>query len=215
MAHDIEALSRAIIAAFPRMDVADQRLARLLYRQLARGRPLPLSSLGTFLALPDDRVMFRVQCLGYATCNQAGEITGFLGITTDETRHGMSMNGNKSYAWCAWDTLFIPELVGTEALVTSSCASTGQPIKLRVSPEGARSNEAEDIVVSFLVPDKDEVNENAISHFCCRVNFFCCRKAGVEWTSRHEGTFLLSLKDAFETGRRVNAARYAAVLDKN
>jgi len=215
MAHDIEDLSRVIVATFPRMDVADQRLARQLYRQLARGRPLPLSSLGRFLALPDNQVMSRIQRLGYTTCNQAGEITGFLGISTDETRHGMSMNGNKSYAWCAWDTLFIPELAGAEALVTSSCASTGQPIRLMVTPEGARSDEAADIVVSFLAPDQEKIDENVVSHFCCHVNFFCCREAGKEWTSRHEGTFLLSLKDAFETGRRVNAARYAAVLEKN
>ncbi len=124
----------------------------------------------------------------------------------------MVMDGIKSYAWCAWDALFIPELVGSTAQVASTCATTARPIQLSVSLEGAQSTGAEPIVISFLIPDAAKINENVASQFCHYVNFFRCYEAGEEWTSQHEGTFLLTLEDAFEIGRQVNAVRYAAVL---
>ena len=40
------------------------------------------------------------------------------------------------YAWCAWDTLFLPARLGQAARVTSACPVTGELITLTVTPEG-------------------------------------------------------------------------------
>jgi hypothetical protein len=44
-----------------------------------------------------------------------------------------------------------------------------------------------------------------IQGFCHFVHFFVSEVAGKTWTERHPGTFLLSLAEAFELGRKVNA----------
>jgi len=143
--------------------------------------------------------------------NNTGEITSFLGITVNETHHRMHINGKTSFTWCAWDTLFIPELVDATAEVRSSCTTTNKSITLTVTPKGVRSTPA-DIWVSFLLPDKKAIKENVTTSFCCHVRFFCSRAAGEIWAAQNDGTFLLSLDDAFNIGKKVNAARYADTL---
>jgi hypothetical protein len=49
------------------------------------------------------------------------------------------------YAWCAWDTLFIPELLGRTARVESSCLET-KKVRLSVAPPLVRST----ITLSFF-----------------------------------------------------------------
>jgi len=44
------------------------------------------------------------------------------------------------------------------------------------------------------------------------VYFFRSFKDGEAWISRHDGTFLLSLEEAFKVGQLVNAARYKGAL---
>ena len=66
-------------------------------------------------------------------------------------------------------------------------------------------------VVSFLLPDRD-FDADVIQSFCHVVHFFSAREAGVAWTAEHPGTFLLSLEEAFELGRLVNALNFPSAL---
>lgn len=187
-------------------------LARTVYQQLAQGKPLSLEKLAGILEQAVEAIKQKLAQWGSVFYNDTGEIIGFLGIAVDETHHHLQMNGITSYAWCAWDTLFIPELVGATALVTSSCATTpNETITLTVTPQGIRSAQP-DIWLSFLLPDKKSVQENVTTSFCCYVRFFSSRTAGETWIAQNEGTFLLTLDDAFKVGKKVNAARYADVL---
>jgi len=209
--HDLEKLSAFFVDAFPKMNPEEQVLARTIYQQLAQGKPLSLESLAGMLNQAVEVIKKRLVQWGSVFYNNTGGIIGFLGITVDETHHRMQINGKTSYAWCAWDTLFIPELVGATAQVTSTCATTNKPITLAVTPQGVRSAPV-DIWVSFLLPDEKAVQENVTTSFCCHVRFFSSRAAGGTWTAQNEGTFLLTLDDAFKVGKKVNAARYANVL---
>jgi alkylmercury lyase len=64
------------------------------------------------------------------------------------------------------------------------------------------------VLVSFLLPEAEAVNENVITSFCHYVHFFSSREAANPWRHEHPETFLLPLEDAWEIGRRVNRARY-------
>lgn len=208
---DLNRLSDFFIAIFPQMNREDQVLARTIYQQLAQGKPLSLEMLAGILEQAVEIIKQKLAEWGSVFYNDTGEIIGFLGISVDETHHRMRMNDIMSYAWCAWDTLFIPELVGATAQVTSSCATSNETITLTVTPQGIRSAPA-DIWVSFLLPDEKAVQENVTTSFCCYVHFFSSRAEGETWTDQNEGTFVLTLYDAFKVGRQVNAARYADVL---
>ena len=72
-----------------------------------------------------------------------------------------------------------------------------------------------DTVVSFLLPDAEVFKGSAnrvIANFCHHVFFLASPEVGKTWAARHEDSFILSLDQAFELGRRKNAAQFRDVL---
>ncbi|HZP94626.1 MAG TPA: alkylmercury lyase MerB [Burkholderiales bacterium] len=206
------ALARLFINAFPAMGAGDQRLALVLYRLLAGGRSVSPARLASSLNRPVEdiqRVLGRWPGVFY---DDAGAVIGFWGLTVKEMRQRLELNGNTVYAWCAWDTLFLPALLDATANIASRCAQTGEPVRLTVSPGRIESVDPASVVVSFLEPDESELRENVTKSFCHFVHFFRDHEAGKRWVARHPGMFLLTLEEAFDIGRRVNAARYRDVL---
>jgi alkylmercury lyase len=120
--------------------------------------------------------------------------------------HSLVVDGVQLYAWCAWDTLFLPAVLETEARVRSVDPNDGAPVRLSVTPAGVRSCEPESVVLSFLVPD-GPLGEDVVTTFCHYVHFFVSPASADAWTAAHDGTFMLGLDDAFDLGRRWNAAR--------
>lgn len=208
---DRNALARLFVEAFPTLDADGQRLARALYRLLANARSVSPASLASALDRPVteiQRLLDRWPGLFY----DDGRIVGFWGLTVKETPHRLEVNGSAVYAWCAWDTLWLPQLLEATVNVTSRCAQTGEPMRLRVSPERVESVEPASAVVSFLEADVRELRERTTTSFCHFVHFFRDREAGERWIAAHPSTFLLSLEAAFGIGCRVNAARYPEIL---
>ncbi len=130
-----------------------------------------------------------------------------------ETPHEFEVEGRTLYTWCAWDTLFLPELIGKDATVRSRSAVTGELITLEVTADGATSP-SPDVVVSFVDPEVCDVEGNQIiSSFCHHILFLSSREEGEAWvTEQGDGTYLLSLQEAFELGRTCNALRYGSAL---
>ena len=209
--HDLDKLSDFFVSTFPHMNHGEQVLARTIYQQLALGEPLSLQQLAGITEQAVDTIKETLENWGGTFYNDDGNIIGFWGIAIGETPHRIQMNGRDSYTWCAWDTLFIPELVGATAQVTSICATTDKTISLTVTPQGILSTQP-DIWLSFLLPYEKAVRENVTTSFCHFVHFFSSKTAGEAWTAQNKGTFLLNLDKAFEVGKKVNATRYADVL---
>ena len=110
------------------------------------------------------------------------------------------VDGRRLWAWCAWDTLFLPRRLGATLDVLSLCPTTRTPISLRVSPDSVESVVPDSVVVSFLQPTRP-FDADVVGSFCHFVHFFVDRQAGEDWTGEHPGTFLTSLDDAFEVAR--------------
>jgi alkylmercury lyase len=83
--------------------------------------------------------------------DRTGRIVG-AALSTQESAHKVHVRGKNLYAWCALDTLFIPGLLGETADVESVCAVSGDPIRLRVSPDYVESCEPPDAWVSVFLP---------------------------------------------------------------
>jgi len=126
----------------------------------------------------------------------------------------MKIDGRTLWTWCAWDSLFIPEILGEQAQVESRDPHTGGTIRLTVTPEGVRSQEPETTVVSFVAPDAERFKsaDNVMASFCHFVFFFESRESGEAWATKHEGTFLLTLDEAAELAKRLNARNWGAAL---
>ena len=193
-----------------------RQFALQLYRLLARGNPVRVEELAETL----NRRSFQMHRTidSWPSLVQQDEqkrVVGFGGLSLERTKHRFSIEGRSLYTWCAWDSLFIPEILGKTAHVPSECPVTGRPISVTVRPNVISQCDPPETVVSFLLPDAVDLEQDVRGSFCEYVHFFASRDAGDEWTRRNEGTFLLTVSEAFELGRRKHGSQFGDMLKQS
>jgi alkylmercury lyase len=211
---DLDEIFASLAAADLTLDERQQKVSLALYRELAKGKPVRREQLALALDMPDREVSEvldseALSCLTFHDEQKA--IIGFGGLAVVEMAHKFIVNGQKLHTWCAWDSLFIPELLDATAQVESTCPETRLPVRLRVSPGGVEIVEPSETVVSFLLPNELRIEQTApetMKTFCHLVYFFASPDAGRAWTGRHASTFVLSLEDAFILAQMLNAHRF-------
>lgn len=187
-----------------------QRVSLATYRLLAQAEPVPPAAIAAEAGVSEARVEELLGGWSGVYRDADGRVVGYWGLTPSEMDHRLEVGGHTVYAWCAWDALFIPALLGQTAEVTSKSPGAEEPIRLTVSPEGVQSADGQEVYVSFLEPPEEEkLTEDVIGSFCHYVFFFPSLGEAQAWTAAHPGTFLLTLGEAFELGRRKNARQYA------
>jgi len=208
-----EQVSDYLIQAFPEINSEQQQLSLALYRSLALGKPVAVAHLEDATGLAGEVIDQTLQSWPGVFFDDNKNVIGFWGISNRETSHRLFVNGQTSYAWCAWDALFIPALLSETVQVSSQCPVTDSKIELVISPTRAKVIGDKPLFVSFLMPDMDGMKENVTTNFCHFVYFFDSLQVAEQWIAKHPGTFLLSLDDAFSIGNNVNAARYGLTLN--
>lgn len=206
------ALAVRFVRAFPSLDPSDQRLALLLYRLLARGRAVELSALAAAAGRAATDVESRLAAWPGLVRDAAGAVTGFLGLSLAQTVHRFEVNGTVLFTWCAWDALFLPRLLGATARVVSACPVTAAPMRLTVGPEAVDTADPAGAMVSFLLPEEEELRRHTTTSFCRFVHFLASAAAAREWLAQRPGAWLLNLEEAFALGRAVNEGRYPDAL---
>ena len=206
---DLDSLMTSFLEVVPDFTPDQQALAVVLYRLLAEGRPVSREALA---GATDTSLEIVSEILdgwsGFHYEDNDGSSVGFLGLALQKMPHRFEVNGRTLYTWCAWDSLFIPEIIKETARVESTCQATGDRIRLTVSPDGVKEVDPAGTVMSFLIPDADKVNENVMASFCHFVHFFSSADVGQEWASEREGIWLVSVDEAYELGRRLNEHLY-------
>jgi alkylmercury lyase len=196
----------------PQLDEKEQRVAVNVYQLLAQSAPVSVGELAKAVELARDDVRTILDRWPEVFRNDEDRIIGFWGLCLAETRHHLEVDGRTLYTWCAWDTLFIPEILQKTARVESTSPVTGEKIRLTVTPNGIEQLDPPGTVMSFVLPKSDKVKENVIGHFCHYVYLFGSAQAGSTWVSENEGTFLVSMEDAFALATKRNATRFNYVL---
>ncbi len=211
----LEVLAEAMAKAEPDFDGPKRNVALATYRRLAEGSAASVADIAQQASEGAEFVESLLASWPGVFRTEAGDVVGFWGLTIDKLvpTHAMEVRGHQLYAWCAWDTLFLPGLLGAEARVESACPMTDEPISLVVEPDRVVKSSHPNAVVSFLLPDR-EFDADIIQSFCHFVHFFASRDDGENWTAEHPGTFLLSLEEAFELGRLVNALNFPSLVEE-
>jgi alkylmercury lyase len=207
---DFEAVAAYILALFPPLAEAEQRVALALYRLLAEEGAASAASVARAASVPLVDAERMISGWSGVQRERDGTIFGYGGLTSRETAHRMRFGATTRYAWCAWDTLFIPQLLQKTAYVESICPASGERLALVVRPDGIEAAGSARFV-SLVAPDPQEAAADIVSHFCCHVHFFASEAAGREWTSSRPGTVLATLAQAWQLGRQRNARRYPVV----
>jgi len=206
---------KELSGALPDFSPEQQRVAVAVYRELAKGEAMTASQMAAALggagagALDEDplrRFIYR---------DKNDHIAGFGGIATAPMHDEFYLNDKRLWTWCAWDSLFLPIVLGETAEVRSPDPETGELVRLRVSPSGIEVAQPEGTVVSFLVPDAEAFETsaaNVMANFCHFVFFFASRASGERWAARHAGIFLSSLEDAWKLARLLTEKQYGQEL---
>ena len=207
----VEELSKTLISLFPKFGREEQQIDLILYRLLARGKPVSEEQVSKTLQISKEAVKNYLKRITWVQRNDANEIIGFRGLTLKSTSHRLEVDTKTLYTWCALDTLFIPQLLGKTARVESKCPVTGNKIRLIVNEGEVSQLDPTEAVVSLVTPDAVEAQENVIVSFCYFVHFFSTLRAGEVWTSKNRGKTLISVSDAYYVGKKMNEAQYSEV----
>ncbi len=196
---DFRTLVGALAGTFPARD--DVPLALTLLRLLAAGAPVSTEALVHECGAPAERV--EQQLAGWVNVerDENGRVVAFTGLSLRPTAHAFAVGGRTLFTWCAWDTLFLPELLQRAVRVDSTCHATGQPVSMTVTPQAVLNMRPAEAVVSLVVPKS---TDDIRATFCCNVNFFASADVGQSWMARHPGGALLTVDQAHELGRRSN-----------
>lgn len=208
----LEEILASLLGCWPKLDADDERLALVLYRRLATGEPVSPEELERITSRSADDVRSVLGNWPGVYRDDRDRVVGFWGLALPAMKHRLHFSGRELHAWCAWDTLFLPEILGGPADVESVCPVSAAPIRLRVSPARIERASPTGIVMSFLTPEADRFRGNVITNFCHYIHFFRSGEEGSRWVTENPGTFLLSLGDAFELARLKNRAQFGEAL---
>lgn len=75
-----------------------------------------------------------------------------LALTLNPTPHRFIVKGSTLYTWCALDAIFLPGLLGETAVVESACLTSGETIRLSVTPDSVVTYSPSTAVLSIAVP---------------------------------------------------------------
>jgi alkylmercury lyase len=180
----------------------ERRAAVALYRELAKGSAVDDAQLSRALGVSraEGRALLQgdsIKSLTYV--DGEGRVLGFGGLATKPMHHRFEVDGCELWTWCAWDSLFIPEILERTASIASRDPESGDLVRLVVSPNDVSPVAPKQAVISFIRPDAQVFGSAAkvIAKFCHYIFFFSSRQSGARWVGKTPGTFLYSLDAAF------------------
>lgn len=185
------------------------RLALVIYRRIADEGVASLDALSSITGKHKAEIDTYLNEIPGVFRDDNKNVIGFWGLTAAPVSHYQLIATDKTlYAWCAWDTFFLPALLDQTFMVRSKCAETGKAIELVVSPKEILKASSQDIVLSMLVPDESEFEKDIVASFCHYICFFENAEAGSQWLAGRHNIELINLDEAFELGALKNQRQF-------
>ncbi len=183
------------------------RLTVRLWREIARGGPVSPQRVEQIASALDIEQQTAHEVLD-KMCERDpdGNVVGIAGLSQNQHPHRFTVNGIRLSTWCAWDALFLPVMLQQTALVSSPCPSTGETIRLTITPEGVTSKQPDSTVISIVIPQPTKHGLESVEEiwmtFCHHIHFFSTSQAAREWfAAQGQEIAILTIEEAFELGR--------------
>ena len=205
-------LGKFLREVMPRLNAEERIVALEIYKALAASGTISVAVLSERTRLAPSRVEAIVSSQTGVFRDERGDVVGFWGLTAQRVRkHVLRINGQTRYAWCAWDCLFIPGILGQSVQVQSVCRETGTLIELIVAPHPIEQVRPASTVLSMRLPPADDWRQDVVSSFCHFVHFFRNDEAAQKWAATRLGMRVISLDEGLELGRMKNEWQFGEV----
>ena len=169
-------------------------------RLLAEGEPVALEELAAAAGRPLEEVHAALGEQTSVELDADGRLVG-LGLTLRPTPHRYRLDGRTMFAWCASDALTFPVVLGRPGIIEAVCGSTGQPIRIELTPAGVEHVEPSDAVVSAVRPTGQLADVR--SAICQHGQFFASPEAAARWAAEHPEGEIRPVEEAFLVDRAV------------
>jgi alkylmercury lyase len=172
-----------------------RRLFVPLLRELATGRPVEPERLAALAGVSLEKTLAALRGAAAEWDASGTRVVGFA-LTSIRTPHRVEFHGRTMWAWCAPDAIGIPGLIGAPVRVQSSCAATGDPVRVEVTPTEVTLVEPASTVISFFLPSPDQPDLRQAA--CGNANFYRDAEVASDWLAAYPSGLLLPVADAFE-----------------
>jgi alkylmercury lyase len=181
----------------------DLRVTISTMQALAKGKPVSPDQLAKLWEMPLEQVrsvLAGASAAGQAKVDSQGDLVGAV-LSLIPTDHRISMDGRQLYAWCAYDAIYAPGVVGKTAQITSRDPVTGEPISITITPDGIADVQPEGSVVSVVGGDTD-MKGGPESPRCSQMLFFGSRETADKWLQGRADVAILTVEEVFEIARQ-------------
>ena len=222
----LEEIVQAMRFLRPESEVTPEQAQILAYvlQVIAQGEALSkdafLEKIQTHFSLPTElAAMFYDKAKTGLERNENWEIVGFIGLSL-RSKHPIQFSleeKNDLFAWCAFDTFFLPQILKKSAQIESTCSVTKETITATIDSNGVQKIEPEGAVASVIVLDKEMAFEKFESAgdiqraFCYYSRYFSSQKAAEQWFKEKEVDFfhILTPEDMYTMTGKV----YKFIID--
>jgi alkylmercury lyase len=195
---------------------AELRLQVIALQLLSKGEPVSPDSLAEAWNMPLEQVhaiFEQAGALGTLQLDDSGNMVGSA-ISLVPSSHKFQVNGKTLYAWCAYDAIYIPGVIGTNALIDSIDPLSNESIRLKVSPEGVMESEPEGIAVTVVGMEAD-VRGGAESSRCSQMHFFVSEENARKWSADYPDVSIMTVDQVYDLARefQIEPARQMGLLN--
>ena len=177
----------------------DLRVTIRTIQALAEGKPVSLDELARIWEMPLEQVQLVVDgavAAGRVEVDSLGRLVGGV-LSLNPTDHRISMDDKQLYAWCAYDAIYTPSVVGKTAQIESQDPVTGATLKMTITPAEVEDVRPSGAVVSIVGVETD-MKGGPNSPRCSQMLFFGSRESANQWLQGRTEVSILTVKEAFE-----------------
>lgn len=182
----------------------DLRVTIKTIQALAKGKPVSLDELARIWEMPLEQVQVVIEgaiAAGRVEIDSRGYLIGGL-LSLNPTAHRILMDDITVYAWCAYDAIYTPGVVGKTARIESQDPLTGELIQMNITPDGVEDVLPQGAVVSIVGANAD-MQGGPKSARCSQMLFFESRESAHQWLRDRDGVSILTVEEAFEVAREL------------
>lgn len=166
---------------------------------LAGGEPASLEEIAAAAGKPPQEVRAALDRFPSTEWDEQDRVVG-LGLTLQLTPHRLELEARTLFTWCALGALLFPVLLRRSASIESPCRSTGELVRVKMTPAGIEAVEPPSAVVS-IVAARDLATVRSVG--CNNTHFFSSLEAASRWLEKHPEASILSVEDAFRLGQLI------------